>query len=181
MVALQVPILNKINSIQLDYKSAIARELEIFTSVKALILKGVIPDILTNIQSSPPTTASAQCANVLQDIAHRFNAHGKFFTDNLQSSKHQHAHPQHDILVWPQQFFVNRTSNHLLTTSSTPTKRPIDSMTSGIDTKIDSNSLLNITFDHFIANTLNLYYLYARQHHLDWHPPVRHLDAIETK
>ena len=64
MVALQVTILNKINSIQLDYKSAIARELEIFTSVKALILKGVIPDILTNIQSSPPTTTSAQCANI---------------------------------------------------------------------------------------------------------------------
>ena len=93
MVALQVPILSKINSIQLDYKSAIARELEIFTSVKALILKGVIPDILTNIQSSRPTTASAQCANILQDIAHRFDAHGKFFTDNLQSSKRQHAHP----------------------------------------------------------------------------------------
>ena len=91
MVALQVPILSKINSIQLDYKSAIARELEIFTSVKALILKGVIPDILTNIQSSRPTTASAQCANKLQNITHRFDAPGKFFTDNLQSSKHQHA------------------------------------------------------------------------------------------
>ena len=164
---------------QLDYKT-IARA-TIFTSVKALILKSVILVILSDIQPSPPTTTSAQCANISQHIAPRFNAHGKFFTDNLQSSKRQHAHPQHDILVWPQQFFVNRTSNHLLTTSSTPTTRRIDSMTSGIDTKIDSNSLLNITFDHFIANTLNLYYLYARQHHLDWHPLVRHLDAIETK
>ena len=151
MVALQVPILNKINSIQLDYKSAIARELEIFTSVKALILKGVIPDILTNIQSSRPTTASAQCANILQNITHRFDAHGKFFTDNLQSSKHQHAHPQHDILVWPQQCFVNQTSNHFLTTSSTPTTRRIDHMTSGIDTTIASNSLLDITFDRYIS------------------------------
>ena len=76
---------------QLDYKT-IARA-TIITSIKALILKGVIPDILTNIQSSRPTTASAQCANILQDIAHRFDAHGKFFTDNLQSSKRQHAHP----------------------------------------------------------------------------------------
>jgi hypothetical protein len=164
---------------QLDYKT-IARA-TIITSVKALILKGVIPDILTNIQSSRPTTASAQCANKFQNITRRFDAHGKFFTNNLQSSKHKHAHPQHDLLVWPLQCFVNQTSNHFLTTNSTPTTRPIDSMTSGIDTKIDSNSLLNITFDHFIANTLNLYYLYARQHHLDWHPLVRHLDAIETK
>ena len=166
---------------QLDYKT-IARA-TIFTSVKALILKGVIPVILTNIQSSRPTTASAQCANKLQNITHRFDAHGKFFTDNLQSSKHQHAHPQHDLLVWPQQCFVNQTSNHFLTTSSTPTTRRIDHMTSDIDTTIDSNSLLNmnITFDRFIANTLNLYYLCAKQHHLDWHPPVRHLDAIETK
>ena len=76
---------------QLDYKT-IARA-TIFTSVKALILKGVIPVILTNIQSSRPTTASAQCADILQNITHRFDAHGKFFTDNLQSSKHQHAHP----------------------------------------------------------------------------------------
>jgi hypothetical protein len=136
--------------IQLDYKSTIAR-VTIFTSVKALILKSVILVILSDIQPSPPTTTSAQCANILQHIAPRFDAHGKFSTDKLQSSKRQHAHPQHRILVWPQECFDNQTSIHLLTTISTPSSPRIDNMISGIDTTIASNSLLDITFDRYIS------------------------------